>query len=666
MYLTTNYDRFMTRALETVVPEVATAVCRWNYETRLAEQALAVVPTPERPLVYHLHGVATNLASMLLTEDDYVDFLMEAQADLAQVVPCPIQEALGTTSLLFVGYGLNDWNFRVLLRSVMRKINKSSKRMNLSVQLPPGDESIALDRRDEAEAFLCDYLGTEQVTVYWGDARRSWPSCASGGRRPVSAPVLRPVSARPPVRPGRTTPAVRARQPLSRSPSVRGSGQPPVLRAGPGAVRPGRLALRPAGGTPSRPFWSRQELAGERRAHPPGPPARVRVPARGPGERVRGPGSRRTGRQSLCRQCDRQLAGGRTARALADHHLSGALSRPARPPMSPAGWWYSTRSRSCSSSIPTVGVDRGDFFSQVQAALDQDPLVHFLFVLRDDYLAWLRALAPRLRDRLATRYHLAGLGPRQALEAVVRPLAATGRVFAPGSPRTSSRALREQPGDSSGRPSYEGEDVEPVQLQIVCRTFFERLPVDVTEISAEHVAQLRRRPAGAGRVLRAGRRGRGQESCRRPGAPGAVVVRAPADHPGPDQGHRLSGRADHTADCPIRSSTTRAGPDRPVGTSWAGPVVRADPRPLHRRGAGVEPGVVRQAIPGDNPAGPGCRGRVRPRGCGAGVRGVAPTGPSDGVGRGGGHPEPHIGAWPDSRFPRAGPGRSTRQCHHEP
>lgn len=170
MYLTTNYDRFMTRALETFVPEVATVACRWNYETRIAEQALAEVPTPGRPLVYHLHGVASNIASMLLTEDDYVDFLMEAQADLAQVVPCPIQEALGTTSLLFVGYGLNDWNFRVLLRSVMRKINKSSKRMNLSVQLPPGDDSIAPDRRDEAEAFLCDYLGTEQVTVYWGDA----------------------------------------------------------------------------------------------------------------------------------------------------------------------------------------------------------------------------------------------------------------------------------------------------------------------------------------------------------------------------------------------------------------------------------------------------------------------------------------------------------------
>lgn len=70
-----------------------------------------------------------------------------------------------------MGYGINDWRHRLLLRSVMPKINKSSKRMNLSVQLPPGDDSIAPDRRYNAEAFLCDYLGTEQVTVYWGDVR---------------------------------------------------------------------------------------------------------------------------------------------------------------------------------------------------------------------------------------------------------------------------------------------------------------------------------------------------------------------------------------------------------------------------------------------------------------------------------------------------------------
>ena len=31
--------------------------------------------------------------------------------------------------------------------------------------------------------------------------------------------------------------------------------------------------------------------------------------------------------------------------------------------------------------------DRADLLSQVQAALDHDPLLHFVFVLRDDYLA---------------------------------------------------------------------------------------------------------------------------------------------------------------------------------------------------------------------------------------------------------------------------------------
>ena len=111
LYVTTNYDRFMSWALERRGCDVSTVTCRWNYETRLDERPPERPSSPDQPLVYHLHGVATNLASMLLTEDDYVDFLMEAQADLAQVVPCRIQEALGTTSLLFVGYGLNDWNF---------------------------------------------------------------------------------------------------------------------------------------------------------------------------------------------------------------------------------------------------------------------------------------------------------------------------------------------------------------------------------------------------------------------------------------------------------------------------------------------------------------------------------------------------------------------------
>jgi len=137
--------------------------------------------------------------------------------------------------------------------------------------------------------------------------------------------------------------------------------------------------------------------------------------------------------------------------------------------------------------------DRADLLSQIQAALDRDPLLHVMFILRDDFLARLQPLAPLLRDRLSTRYHLQGLTSAQALDAVVRPFAATGRRFEPGVAENLVAALRAQPTDVPGSGSYEGEDVEPVQLQIVCRTFFERLPPDVVEIGAgdvEHHADV--------------------------------------------------------------------------------------------------------------------------------------------------------------------------------
>lgn len=173
LYLTTNYDRFMTKALTQVVGDtVTTLVCPWNYNVRQLDlQRLEHEPTGVRPVVFHLHGVADQLPSILLTEDDYIDFITEAQGELSFVIPPIIQRALSTYSLLFVGYSLNDWNFRILLRSIMRRINKSGQRLNMSVQLPPGDSSVAPGAHQEAEAFLCDYLGTEDVRVHWGDAR---------------------------------------------------------------------------------------------------------------------------------------------------------------------------------------------------------------------------------------------------------------------------------------------------------------------------------------------------------------------------------------------------------------------------------------------------------------------------------------------------------------
>ena len=169
LYLTTNYDRLLSSAFQAIGVSPTTRVSRWNFETR-SEPGITEPPSSESPLIFHLHGIATNIPSMVLTEDDYVDFMTEAQVAPEDVVPLPIRTALATTNLLFVGYSLHDWNFRVLLRSLMRKVQKTSQRFNMSVQMKPGKDLVVTELRQEAEKFLCDYLETEKVTVHWGDA----------------------------------------------------------------------------------------------------------------------------------------------------------------------------------------------------------------------------------------------------------------------------------------------------------------------------------------------------------------------------------------------------------------------------------------------------------------------------------------------------------------
>lgn len=169
LYLTTNYDPLLSSAFEAVGVRPTVRVSRWNFETR-SEPGITEPPSSVSPLVFHLHGIATNIPSMVLTEDDYVDFMTEAQVAPEDVVPLPIRTALATTNLLFVGYSLHDWNFRVLLRSLMRKVQKTSQRFNMSVQMKPAKDLVVTELRQEAEKFLCDYLETEKVTVHWGDA----------------------------------------------------------------------------------------------------------------------------------------------------------------------------------------------------------------------------------------------------------------------------------------------------------------------------------------------------------------------------------------------------------------------------------------------------------------------------------------------------------------
>jgi hypothetical protein len=168
LYMTTNYDDFMYRALRNAGKEPRFFINRWNDDEQSpAGQPIDaeiggpdINPTEAKPAVYYFHGHIDYLDSMVLTEDDYLDFLVRTSRDQT-LIPPRIQEAIGGTSLLFIGYSLNDTNFRVIFRGLVEK--QRSRKISVTVQIHPGEPRVV--------NYLTEYFRSSGIRVYWSTAR---------------------------------------------------------------------------------------------------------------------------------------------------------------------------------------------------------------------------------------------------------------------------------------------------------------------------------------------------------------------------------------------------------------------------------------------------------------------------------------------------------------
>lgn len=115
------------------------------------------------PVVFHLHGHDEVPESLVLTEDDYIDFLVNISRRM-DLLPARIQQAMTGASLLFIGYRLADMDFRVLFRGLVESLDRSLRRVSVAVQLPPQDA--------EQKKYWVDYFDEMKVRVYWGDAKK--------------------------------------------------------------------------------------------------------------------------------------------------------------------------------------------------------------------------------------------------------------------------------------------------------------------------------------------------------------------------------------------------------------------------------------------------------------------------------------------------------------
>ena len=76
---------------------------------------------------------------------------------------------MAQTSLLFIGYSLKDWTFRVLFRGLISTIPKSGGNLGVTVQLT--EDPLGTPKAIQQQEYLNKYFSGMNIRVYWGTAR---------------------------------------------------------------------------------------------------------------------------------------------------------------------------------------------------------------------------------------------------------------------------------------------------------------------------------------------------------------------------------------------------------------------------------------------------------------------------------------------------------------
>lgn len=169
IYITTErYTDLMARALRDAGAEPEQRIARWNERIPIEKATFDDTPTPERPLVYNLLGHISVPGSVVMAEDHYFDYLIGITRN-KDLIPSAVRAAMSSSALLFVGFGMNDWEFRIFFRILMGQEGAAMLRdySHATAQMEPDEDRIVdLER---ARGYLSDYFEAEHIGIFWGN-----------------------------------------------------------------------------------------------------------------------------------------------------------------------------------------------------------------------------------------------------------------------------------------------------------------------------------------------------------------------------------------------------------------------------------------------------------------------------------------------------------------
>ena len=134
LVITTNYDQLFETALAAAGKQPRVAV----YNPALEPTTDFRDPSPQRPIVFKIHGDISRPETIVITDEDYIQFVLRMSSkDPYDPLPLTLKYYLTTWTTVFVGYSLLDYNLRLLFKTLRWRIDNSNLPDVYSVDLRP-------------------------------------------------------------------------------------------------------------------------------------------------------------------------------------------------------------------------------------------------------------------------------------------------------------------------------------------------------------------------------------------------------------------------------------------------------------------------------------------------------------------------------------------------
>ncbi|MEE9568113.1 MAG: SIR2 family protein [Candidatus Binatia bacterium] len=138
IFVTTNYDRLLESALSKFEKDPVTFVYNPHPDPNKPIPDMTKDPTVERPLLFKMHGDLNQRDSIVITDEDYITFVQRmSDKEALHPVPRTVRFRMQRWPMLFVGYSLRDYNFRLIFRTLRWNVDPANFPRSFSVDRSP-------------------------------------------------------------------------------------------------------------------------------------------------------------------------------------------------------------------------------------------------------------------------------------------------------------------------------------------------------------------------------------------------------------------------------------------------------------------------------------------------------------------------------------------------